>query len=239
LHAHGLGLTGLSIAGPKSRELLQKLTDENVSGNALRFMDIRETHLGMIPAFVGRITFTGDLGYEIWVAPEYQNTLYDNIMAAGKDLGLRLYGSHALASLRMEKSFGTWAREFRPNRGPFEAGLGPFVKFDKGDFIGREAALAESQSPLKKKLVTFSVTVNDADVIGDEPIWHEGEIVGAVTSGAYAHNSGASLAMGYVRGELAENTSENAFEIQILGERCPATMLAQAMFDPRGERMRG
>ncbi len=239
LHAHGLGLTGLSIAGPKSRELLQKLTDENVSGNAMRFMDIRETHLGMIPAVVGRITFTGDLGYEIWVAPEYQNTLYDNIMYAGKDLGLRLYGSHALASLRMEKSFGTWAREFRPNRGPFEAGLGAFVKFDKGEFIGRQAALAESQVPLKKKLVTFSVTVNDADVIGDEPIWHEGEIVGAVTSGAYAHNSGASLAMGYVRGELADNTTDNAFEIQILGERCPATMLAEAMFDPRGERMRG
>jgi len=238
LRALGLGLTGLSIAGPKSREVLQKLTDENVSGNAMRFMDIRNLHLGMVPALVGRISFTGDLGFELWTAPEYQNTLYDGLLQAGEEFGLRLYGSHALASLRMEKSFGTWAREFRPVYGPFEAGLGPFVKLDKGDFIGREAALAEQAGPLQKKLVTFTVKVQDADVMGDEPIWHGEEIVGAVTSGAYAHHSGVSTAMGYVNTRYTDNTTEDAFDIQILGERCPATLLAQPLFDPRGERMR-
>ncbi len=234
----GLGLTGLSIAGPKSRALLQKLTDENVSGNAFRFMDIKSMHLGMIPATVGRISFTGDLGFEIWTAPEYQNVLFDNIMAAGEEFGLCLFGSHALASLRLEKSFGAWAREFRPIHGPYEAGLGHFVKLDKGDFIGREAAQREFDAPLQKKLMTFNVSVNDADVIGDEPIWCDDEIVGAVTSGAYAHNSGMSLALGYIDSKFTDNTTENAFEIQILGERCPATLQAQAVFDPQGERMR-
>ncbi len=239
LKARGLSLTGLSVAGPKSRAILQKLTDENISGNAFKFMDIRETHLGMIPALVGRISFTGDLGFEIWTAPEYQIPLFDQLMAAGEEFGLRLYGSHALASLRMEKSFGTWAREFRPIYGPFEAGLGPFVKLDKGEFIGREAAQREHDAPLEKKLVTFTVNIEDADVMGDEPIWCGDDIVGAVTSGAYAHHSAVSMAMGYVQSEHTANLAENAFDIQILGHRCPATIIPQALFDPKGERMRG
>jgi len=143
-------LIGLSIAGPRSRELLQRLTDDDVSGESFKFMDYREMEVATVRAKVNRVTYTGDLGYEIWVAPEYQRRLYQSIMAAGADLGIRNFGMRALLCLRLEKNFGTWYREFRPIYGPFEAGLDRFVKLDKPDFIGRAAALKEkTEGPQK------------------------------------------------------------------------------------------
>jgi glycine cleavage system aminomethyltransferase T len=126
----------------------------------------------MVPALIGRISFTGELGYEIWVSNEYQRALYDLLQAAGRERGMKLCGARALNTLRIEKSFGTWAREFRPIYGPHEAGLGRFVDFKKGDFVGRAAALEERDSGGKLRLVTFSVDAADADASGDEPIWH-------------------------------------------------------------------
>ncbi|HSS65447.1 MAG TPA: FAD-dependent oxidoreductase, partial [Gammaproteobacteria bacterium] len=117
-------ITGLSVAGPKSREVIARLTNEDVSNEAFKFMAFRETTLDRIPVKLGRITYTGDLGYEIWVRADYQRTLYDLLVSAGADLGLKHFGGRALNSLRLEKSFGSWAREFRPIYGPFEAGLG-------------------------------------------------------------------------------------------------------------------
>src|SRR5262249_10006667 len=147
---------------------------------------------------LGRITFTGDLGYEIWVGVDYQRALYDAILAAGRELGVRHFGARALNSLRLEKSFGTWAREFRPIYGPFEASLDRFIYLRKNDFIGRDAALREKEAGPARRLVTFVVQDAGADCIGDEPVWHEGKVVGWITSGGYAHHVGKSVALGYV-----------------------------------------
>ena len=236
--ARGAGLVGLSIAGPKSRELLQKLVDEDVGNQAFRFLDIRKLDVGMAPCLVGRVSFTGDLGYEIWMEPEFQRYVFDLIQSQGEDLGLRLFGSRALNSLRIEKNFGSWAREYRPVYGPYEAGMGRFVALKKeADFIGKAAAAAEKESGGKLRLRVFVVEAKDADAIGDEPIRYEGEVKGWVTSGGYAHASGVSVAMGYVAKEIADK--QYGWSIDILGETLPAAPQIEPLFDPSAERMRG
>ncbi len=166
---------------------------------------------------------------------EYQRVVFDQVLAAGEAHGIRLFGAHALNSLRLDKNFGTWAREFRPIYGPYEAGLGTFVKLGK-DFVGRDAAAAEKDRGPERRLLSFVIDAQDADVIGDEPIWHDGEVVGWVTSGGYAHHSRSSVALGYVPATL--EGSGGRFEIEVLGVRRPAEQLGQALFDPAGERMR-
>ncbi len=242
----GMSLVGLSIAGPKARDVLAKLTDEDVSREALRFLDFRETHLANVPVMLNRVTYTGDLGYEIWVAPEYERRLYEKVMEAGAEFGIRNFGMRALLSLRLEKNWPTWFRELRPIYGPFEADAGRFVDLKKNDFIGREAAAREKEDGGKLRRVTFVVEAargkEGADVLGDEPIWHDGpggaKVVGWVTSGGYAHYVDRSLAQGYVPKELAENGA-SGFEIEILGERRAATIQPEPLFDPEGTRMRG
>ncbi len=233
-----LSLVGLTIAGPKARNVLARLTDEDVSNEALRFMDFRQMDLAGMPVMIGRISYTGDLGYEIWLTPDQQRPMFDALMTAGEEDNIRLFGTRALMSLRLEKNFGTWAREFRPLYGPFEAGLGRFVDLSKNDFIGRDGAVAEEEAGPRRRLVSMVVDAADADVIGDEPIWHDGEVVGWVTSGGYAHNSGVSMAQGYVPAALAGD-ADGAFEIEILGERHAARIQPDPLFDPEAKRMRG
>jgi dimethylglycine dehydrogenase len=239
IEALGLTLTGFSIAGPRSRTLLGRCTHQDVSNEAFRFMDFRKMDVGMVPAMVGRITFTGDLGYEIWVKTEYLSALYDVLVAAGEGLGLKHFGARALTSLRLEKSFGSWATEFRPIYGPLEADLGRFIDFKKNDFIGRDAALRERDSGPKRARITFRIEADGADAMGNEPVWHDGKVVGWITSGGYAHYTGHSVALGYIPSELARVTGEHAFEVEILGNRRPATIAPQPLFDPEGKRMRG
>ena len=229
-------LVGFSLAGPRARTLLERLAQGEVSNAAFPFLSFRELELGMVPAKVGRITFTGDLGYEIWVSVEYQRALYDHILAAGRELGLRRFGARALHSLRLEKSFGTWAREYRPIYGPFEAGLGRFVSLRKNDFIGRDAALKEKEAGGGRRLVSFAIEDDGADAVGDEPVWHEGKVIGWITSGGYAHHLRRSLALGYIPAALAGES--DGFEVEILGERRPAALALAAPFDPQGVRMR-
>ena len=227
---------GLSIAGPKARELLQKLVADDVSNVAFPFMSFRQMNVGMIPALVGRVSFTGELGYEIWVKPEYLRALHVLLLEAGEPLGLKEVGMRALLCLRLEKSFGTWFREYRPIYGPYEAGLGRFVDLKKNDFIGRQAAAEEKASGGKLRLCTFAVDADDADAIGDEPIWKDGKVIGWVTSGGYGHTVGKSLAMGYIEKEFAD--AETGFEIEIIGDRRPAVRLAAPPYDPSGAKMR-
>jgi dimethylglycine dehydrogenase len=229
-------LLGLQIAGPRSRELLARVTRAEVTNDAFPFLSFRPLDLGMIPCRVGRISFTGELGYEIWCRADYLLALHDLLLEAGKGLGLRHFGARALNSLRLEKGFGTWAREYRPIYGPFAAGLGRFLDLAKGDFIGREAALREKEQGPDRRLVTFVVDAADADVIGDEPVWHEGQVVGWVTSGGFGHVVERSLALGYIPTALAASTG---FEIEILGDRRPARLQPQPLLDPQGLRMRG
>jgi dimethylglycine dehydrogenase len=228
--------TGLSLAGPHARALLQSVVRDDLATAAFPFMSFRRMEVGMVPAYVGRLSFTGALGYELWVTSEYQRALYELLMKAGRDYGLKLFGGRALNAMRIEKGFGTWAREFRPIYGPLEAGLGRFVALEKGEFIGRAAAAEEKDEGGALRLQCFKVAAGDADAIGDEPIWHDGKPVGWVTSGAYGHRVDASLALGYVPAELA--AADSGFEIEIIGERRPALRLKEAPFDPAGSSMR-
>lgn len=238
VEALGLARVGLSIAGPDARKVLEKLTRADVSNSAFPFMAIRNMDIGMAPCLVGRISYTGDLGYEIWMAPEYQRTVFHALMEAGAEFGIGLFGSRALNALRLEKNYGSWGREYRPIYGPLEAGLDRFVAYNKGaDFIGKAGAAAERASGGKMRLRAFIMDADDADVIGDEAIWHGGAVVGWITSGGYAHNAGKSIAMGYVPREVADETE--GFEIELLGKRHKARLQPVALFDPELERMRG
>jgi dimethylglycine dehydrogenase len=238
LGALGLGLVGLSVAGPKARAVLQKLTHLDLSNEAFPFMSIREMELGMVPAIVGRVSYTGDLGYEIWLRPEYQRSLFEVLMQAGEEFGIRLFGLRALNALRLEKGFGSWSREYRPLYGPMEAGLGRFIALKKDvNFIGKMGAIEEKLAGGTLRLVTLVVDARDADVLGDEPISIHGSVVGWVTSGGFAHASGVSVAMGYVPKEFA--TTRDGWQIEVLGEMLPARLITHALFDPDGQRMRG
>ena len=246
---HGTRIVGLSIAGPKSHALLAKVSDEDVSKKAFRFMDIRRMQIGHAACLVGRVSYTGDLGYELWMEADVQRYVMELLQKEGQEFRLRPFGLRALNALRLEKNYGSWAREYRPIYGPFEAELGRFVEIEKeADFIGKKAALLEKEDVNKTspslRLRTFVVDANDADVIGDEPIWfrsrHEKsesyEIKGWVTSGGFAHNSGVSVAMGYVPKEIADE--KQGWAIDILGQRCSATLQLEALFDPKGRIMR-
>ncbi len=238
--ALGLGLVGLSIAGPKARALLTRVTDEDVSAQALRFMDFRSAmDVGLVQAMVGRISFTGDLGYELWVKAEHQVALFDALWQAGQEFGIRPFGSRALLSLAREKGFGTWAREYRPIYGPFEAGLGRFIALDKGEFIGRAAALLEREQGPKRQRVSFVVEAGDADAIGDEAVWRDGSVVGWITSGGYCHHVDCSYATGYVASEALAGTDSATWQIEILGDMRPARLQLEPLLDPLGQRMSG
>ena len=229
-------LMGLSIAGPKSRELLSRVTDEDVSNEAFRFMAIRPMEIGLSPALVGRITFTGDLGYEIWMKPDHQLAVYDTLIEAGEDLDLRHFGGRALNSLRLEKGFGSFTREYTPDYTPFQAGLERFVDMRKNDFIGRDALIEEQRAGPARKRVIFRVDANGVDALANEPVLCDGETVGWVTSGGFCHHLDASIALGYVPSGLAERTG--GFQIEILGEMRDAVILPEPPFDPAGSRMR-
>jgi dimethylglycine dehydrogenase len=237
VRALGTELVGLSIAGPEARNLLARLTHDDVSATALPFLSFRQMELGMVPAMVGRISFTGDLGYEFWVSPDYLTALFDLAMTEGTDLGLTLFGGRALDSLRLEKSWGTWAREYRPLYTPWEAGLGRFVAEGKNAFIGRDAALRARDDSTPLKLTTFVVDAEGADVWGDEPIIHDGHVAGWVTSGGYAHFCKQSVALGYVKPDFHD--VEDGFEIEIMGVPRAASVQATPLFDPDARRMRG
>ena len=234
-----LSMVGLTVAGPRSRDVLQKLTSTSLATKDFPFMSFRRVNIGNAPVWLSRMTYTGDLGYEIWIAPEYQRYLFDLIWDAGKEFDMRLFGFRALITMRLEKNFGTWFREYRPIYTPLEAGMERVMKFDH-EFIGRAAVEAEMKTGPARKLVMFTVDVDQqrpADVIGDEPVFHGGKVVGWITSGGYAHYSGVSLAMGYIPAELAK-PGTTGFEIEIIGNMRPASLQLEPVLDPSGSRMR-
>lgn len=167
----GMNLQGLSIAGPLARKVLERLVDEDVSNEAFRFMDFREMTVGSAPCMVNRISYTGDLGYEIWMEPAFTRKVYLEIKATGEEFGIRDFGMRALLSMRLEKNFPTWGHELRPIYGPFEGAMDRFVKLTKNDFIGREAAAREQADGPKRRRVSFVIDAGTADVMHDEPVW--------------------------------------------------------------------
>ena len=238
-------LLGWSISGPDARELLSRLTDEDVSNHGMRFRDLREMTVGGVPVIAARLSFTGELGYALYCTANHHEALRSAVMEAGRagdrNLDVTPFGGRAFMSLRLEKGFGVWNLEYRPDFTPAEAGMGPFVKVDKAAaFIGREAARAEVERGPTRRLVTLVLDADDADAIHDEPIFHGGECVGFVTSGGYAHHTGNSVALGYVPDHLADGSAgDDGFEVEILGQMRPARLQREPLYDPAGERMRG
>ena len=229
-------LTGVSIAGPRARELLQRLVRLDLSGAAFRLFNVAQCAVGLAPAILTRAGFTGELGYEVWTTPDYFLTLYEQLWEAGGDLGLVHFGGRALSSLRLEKNYGSFNKDFRPDYTVAETGLDRFVDFSKSEFIGREAALAERATGPKRRFVVMEVDAIDAEVVGYESIIKDGAAVGYVTSGAYGHCIDKSLAAGYVPSELAREGE--VLEIDILGHGCTARVRLQTLYDPKGLRLR-
>ncbi len=229
---------GFQIAGPRAQELLARVTRADVSTAAMPFLSVREIDVGQCHAIVQRVSYTGDRGYEIYVPWRHQVALYRILSEAGADLGLRPFGMRAMMSLRLDKSFGSWMREYKPDYTPLETGLDRFIDYDKPtDFIGKAAVLAQREEGVSRRLCTFEVDAQDADAVAWEPIWHAGEVVGYVTSGGYSHFAGKSIAYGFLPIELIEENRQ--VEIEILGELIPARLYTQPLFDPRNEYLRG
>jgi dimethylglycine dehydrogenase len=228
-------LHGFALAGPRSRELLQRITRDDVATAGMQFRDVRRAFVGGVPAYLLRISFSGELGYEIYCEPQFHLALWEHIEAAGLDLGLRLYGSRALMSLRLEKNWGVWTLDYRPDYTAAESGLDAFIDW-KRDFTGRDAALAEKERGPGRRLVTLVVEASDRDVVGDEAILQNGRCVGHVTSGGYAHHVGRSMALGYVPADCSADGTR--LEVEINGKEYPVRVVAQPTYDPDGIRMR-
>ena len=225
---------GIAISGPNSRELLSRLTREDVSSEAFKFRDIKDTFIGGVPALCVRISFTGELGYEIYVAPQYQLKRFEAIEEAGADLNLKWFGGRALMSMRLEKSWGAWTMDFRPDFTLMESGLDFFVDWNK-DFIGKKAALIEKKNGPSKKLSVIHIDT-ETDVSGDEAVMHNGECVSYITSGGYGHSVKKSLAMTYLPVELIDSNAK--LEVEILGEFKEASIVMEPLYDPSGSKMR-
>ncbi|NKB75883.1 MAG: FAD-dependent oxidoreductase [Gammaproteobacteria bacterium] len=229
---------GFQIAGPNARILLERVVIGDVTNEAFPFLCVKSMQIGPCNAIVQRVSYTGDLGYEIYVPANQQVALYELLIEAGIDLGLRPFGMRAMMSLRLEKSFGSWLREYKPDYMPAETGMDRFVAYKKeADFIGKQAALAEKHHGPARKLCTFIVDAEDADAVADEPIWLENELVGFVTSGGYAHYAEKSVAIGFLPINLIEEGLN--VEIEILGKRRPAVLFKDVLFDKDAKRMRG
>ena len=230
--------SGFQIAGPKARELLARVTRSDVSAEAFKFMDVRRMTVGMANCIVQRVSYTADLGYEIYTDHMSVRHLWGVLSEAGTDLGLRPFGMRAMMSLRLDKWFGSWGREFSPDYTPCETGLDRFIRWNKdADWIGRAPAMAEKAAGPKRKLVSFVVEATDADVVAWEPIWLDGAVVGFCTSGGYSHFTELSVAQGFLPAEKVQDG--RAVEIEILGERRPARVHLAPLFDVDGARMRG
>ncbi len=228
---------GVALFGPRSRDLLAALTQTDVSNTAFRFMTHQAMDVAAAPARVLRVSVTGELGFEIYTRNDFLRPLYARIFALGAQFGLRPMGNYALNSLRLEKGYGYWSREFSRDYTPAMSGLARFIDYEKTDFIGRDAALRDRDHPPARRLVTIEVDAVDAEASFYEPIWDGDALAGFVTSGGYGHCYGRSLAMGYVAAPAAVSGAELA--VTILGDRRACRILANPAIDPQGQRMRG
>ncbi len=226
---------GFQIAGPQSREILQACTLTDVAG--MKFRDVWAMTLGMTECLVQRVSYTGDLGYEIYCDPMAQRQLWQTLSAAGAPLGMKPFGMRAMMSLRLDRFFGSWGREYSPDYTAAETGLDRFIDWRKSGYIGCEAALAERAAPPQRQLVAFEVDAAEADVHAYEPVWIDGRVQGFCTSGGYSHFGKKSIANALIPREKAH--CQLSAEIEILGQLRPARLISEPLFDPEGLRMRG
>ena len=232
------GMGVLVVAGPKSRELVSRLTSTDLSSPAFPWLSAQDVSLGLAPAKLLRVNFVGELGWEIHHGIEFQTQIFDALVDAGEDLGLMPFGIRAMDSLRIEKSYRMVGTELSIEYSALESGLDRFVRLNKGGFVGREGLLAWQQRGFDNQFVTLEVDgPEDADPIGNNPLYADGEMVGRSTGGNYGFRLGKSLALGMLRPDLAAEGSK--LEIEILGERYAAKVVAESPWDPNNERLRG
>ncbi|WP_292202139.1 FAD-dependent oxidoreductase, partial [Mesorhizobium sp.] len=229
-------MSGFLVTGPNARKVVERTTHQDVSAKTLPFMACAEFDIGMVRARVARLSIAGELGFEINCPATLHGTLRETLLAAGEDLGLAEIGYYALNALRLEKSFGIWSREFTQGYTPGQTGLDRFVAFDKGDFVGREAALKEHKAGVARRIVTLEVDAVDADASGFEPVWHKGRRVGFVTSGGYGYTVGKSVALALLDDDFAGEGTQ--LSVHIVGVERPARVIAASPYDPKGEAMR-
>jgi glycine cleavage system T protein len=231
----------LGVMGPRSRELLARLTSAELSTAAFPFGTSHELELGYATVRATRITYVGELGWELYVATELAAGVHDDVVEAGRDLGLSHAGYHAMDSLRMEKGYRSWGHDIGSDDTPLEAGLGFAVDLDRPGFVGREALLRQREKPLARRLVMFTLDDPEPLLLGDEPIWRDGVLVGRITSGAHGHTLGRAVGMGYVAdagGVDAAFVASGRWELEIATERLPARARLQPPYDPTSSRVR-
>ena len=234
--------TVLGVMGPRSRELLARATGADLSPAAFPFGTAREIEIGYAMVRATRITYVGELGWELYVPAEFAVNVYEATVAAGEAFGLRHAGYHAMDSLRMEKGYRSWGHDVGGEDTPLEAGLGFAVAFKKDGFVGREVLLRQRDTLLVRRLVTFTLADSEPLLLGDEPIYRDGVLVGRITSGAYGHTLGRSVGMGYVThadGVDAGFVRAGRWELEIAMERVPAAAHLEPPYDPTSARVRG
>ena len=238
----GSGMGVISLMGPRSRELLQHLTPADMSHQAFPFASSREIELGYALVRASRITYVGELGWELYIPTEFMAGVYDEICSAGEKFGLVHAGYHALNSLRIEKGYRHWGHDITDEDTPLEAGLGFAVRLDKeGGFIGRDALQQQKEQGLNRRLVQFQLEDPGPLLYHNEPIWRNGKIAGYISSGAYGHTLGACIGLGYVeRSDQSDNEDwiSGEFEIEVAGKRLAAKASLAPLFDPRNEKIR-
>ena len=232
----------LSVMGPRSRELLQSLTPHDMSDAAFPFATSQVIELGFALVRASRITYVGELGWELYVPTEFMQGVYDELTSAGAPCGLVHAGFHALNSLRIEKAYRHWGHDITDEDTPLEAGLGFAVKWDKpSGFIGREALLRHRQTGVRKRLVQFKLKSSEPLLYHNEPIWQDHAIVGFIRSAMYAHSLGAAVGLGYVTapgGAVIDDVGPDDYEIEVAGVRYPATASLRPLYDPKNERIK-
>ena len=236
------GLAVLAVMGPKARDVLQSLTPTDLSNDAFPFATSREIELGYGIVRASRITYVGELGWELYVPTEFAAHIYDEITAAGAEHGMASIGMHAVNSLRIEKAYRHWGHDISDEESPIESGLGFAVAWDKaGGFIGRDSLLRQRDAGVNKRMVQFLLKDPAALLYHNEPIWCNNKIVGDLTSGMYGHTIGTCLGMGYVShedGVSKEFLESSVFEIEVAGVRYGAKPSLRAFYDPKSKLVR-
>ncbi|MCV6584492.1 MAG: FAD-dependent oxidoreductase [Marinibacterium sp.] len=231
----GEEICGFAVVGPKSHEVVERVAETDLSG--LRFMGCQTADIGLLQTRVARMSVTGEKGYEINCRAGDHIALRRMLLEAGADLGIRECGFNAMLSTRLEKSFGIWSAEFTQGYTPGMTGMDRWIDWDKGDFVGRAAALAERDgNGPAQVLVTLEIDADGADASGYEPVWADGDKVGFVTSGGYGHYTGKSLAMALINREQAEEGT--GLSVHVVGVERAARVIAPSPYDPGGRAMR-
>jgi glycine cleavage system aminomethyltransferase T/glycine/D-amino acid oxidase-like deaminating enzyme len=237
------GYAVLGLMGPRSRELLATLSDADLSTAGFPFATSQIIDLGYARVRASRITYVGELGYELYIPTEFAPSVYDEIVAAGPTFGLRLAGYHALNSLRMEKAYRHWGHDISDEDTPLEAGLHFAIAWKKaGGFVGREALERQREAGLRRRLVAVALGRTDRMLYHNEPIWRNGELVGRISSAMFGHTVGAPLGLGYLANGGAPVTPEwiaaGHYEVEVADERIPARVSLQPFYDPASERVK-